>query len=105
MQPDKKLIQLSFLMLFANFADYFSTVCALQRGFKEANPFLRAAIHANQFTTIKLTVPVLLVIYILTRVYRSDSPKSQQRACGAMLFASLLFTIMAIHNSIKAFLI
>lgn len=96
----KRLVFLSLLMLLANFADYYSTIYALKRGFQEANPFLDMAINANSFTQVKLIIPVLIVIYSLIRVIKSDSPKSIKRVGNLMIFGSIYFSVIALHNSI-----
>lgn len=88
-------------MLIANFADYYSTIFALNNGFIEANPFLNEAIAAGRFSLVKLIVPTLLVIYLIIRV---KTPKSLQRVCNLLLFSSVLFTSVAVHNTVRVLL-
>lgn len=97
-RPSKKLIGFGILMLFANLADYVTTIYAIENGFKEANPYLDLAIQTNSFTFVKLVVPILIIIYLILRV---KSKKSLERACRVMIFGSLVFTAVALHNLVR----
>lgn len=102
----RRLFRLILWMLAANFADYISTAYALSGEFgkfAEGNPFMSAAVMADSFTLVKLLVPLLIGVYLMVRALGSASDLFVKRACFVMIFASLLFSAAAVHNSVRIF--
>lgn len=94
---DRRFNVYVLLMLIANFVDYYSTMIAMDRGFIELNPLMNVAIEHGKIGIIKLIVPILVIVYIITRV---STVESMIRARRVILIGFIIFTLAFTNNII-----